>query len=128
VTLIKMLLAAKAPGVLPEHTRELIDTLLWKITEADGKYNTRYKTGGALECDDKSQLWHEHVYQKSKMIEALLNARSEAVDAILSDATGCTVTVDEHMCLSKFDGEYGWERYRRAGLEVFDTVTRERKV
>ena len=64
-----MLLSIESPEVLPEHVRELIDCLLWKITEADGKWNTRYKTIGALECIDKKQLRHEHVYQKAKMIE-----------------------------------------------------------
>lgn len=127
-TLMKLLLASKDTGILPEHVRALIDTLLWKMTEADGKYNTRYKSGGALKCIDKSQLRHEHVYQKSKMIEALLNADLEAVDSILNDAIGCTVTVDEHLRLGKYDSEYGWERYRKAGLEVFDAVTGRRKI
>jgi hypothetical protein len=129
VTLIKILLVCeKPPTVLPEHVRELIGTLLWKITEADGKYNTRYKTRGAIECTDKSQLQHEHVYQRRKMIDLLLNANPEAADDILSEAVGCTVTVLEHNLLSKCDSEYGWDRYRRANLEVFDTVTKERKV
>ena len=128
VILIKVLLANREDGILPEHIRELIDTLLWKLSEADGKYNTRYKTNGVLACTDRSQLRHEHVYQKSKMIEALLNAEQDDVDNILSDAIGCTVTIDEHARLNKYDGEYGWERYRKAGLEVFDTATNERKV
>jgi hypothetical protein len=61
VTLIKSLLANKQPEVLPDHVSDLIDVLLWRITEADGKYNTRYKSSGALECANNSQLRHEHV-------------------------------------------------------------------
>lgn len=126
--LIKMILANKTAGVLPEHIRSLIDTLLWRITEADGKYNTRYKTRGAINCTDKNQLRHEHVYQKARMIEALINADPDAVDTILDDAIGCTVTNEEHRHLNEFDCEYGWERYRKAGLEVIDMINHERKV
>ena len=48
-----MLLASNNPKA-SEHIQDLIDTLLWRITEADGKYNTRYKTNGAIGCSDKS--------------------------------------------------------------------------
>jgi hypothetical protein len=61
------------------------------------------------------------------MIEALLNAKPEDVDYILKDAVACVVTVDEHERLKQFDNEYGWERYRKAGIEAFDMVTGERK-
>lgn len=125
---MKQVLSIKSPEVLPEHVRELIDCLLWKITEADGKANTRYKTRGALECTDKRLLRHEHVFQKAKMIDALLKAEPGAVDRILQDAIGCIVTADEHDRLKMFDGEYGWERYRKAGLEVQDMVTHKRVI
>ena len=55
-----MLLSNNSPKT-SEHIQDLIDTLLWRITEADGKYNTLYKTSGAIGCSDKSQLRHEHV-------------------------------------------------------------------
>jgi hypothetical protein len=126
--LIKMLISIDSHEVLPEHIRGLIDYLLWKITEADGKSNTRYKTSSALECSDRRLLRHEHVYQKAKMIEALLRANPDAVEGILDDAVGCTVTAHEHALLSRFDGEYGWERYRKAGLQVLDLATMQRKV
>jgi len=125
--LIKMLLANNSPDV-SEHVEDLIDILLWRITEADGKYNTRHKTTGALACTDKSQLRHEHVYQRSKMITALVRAEPGEVDTILKDAIGCTVTEDEHALLLEFDGKYGWERYRQAGIVVMNTETGERVV
>lgn len=62
------------------------------------------------------------------MIEALLKAEPSAVDCILQDAVGCIVTADEHDRLKVFDGEYGWERYRKAGLEVQDMVTHKRMI
>lgn len=50
-----------------------------------------------------------------------MNAKLEEVDGILKDAVGCVVTRDEHTRLKAFDQEYGWERYRKAGLRVMDT-------
>ena len=37
VTLIQYLLAEKKPEVLSAHYRELLSTLLWKVTEADSR-------------------------------------------------------------------------------------------
>ena len=89
VTLIKYLLAEKKPEVLPAHYRELLSTLLWKVTEADSrKYKTRFQTQGALGCSDKANLRHEHVFQRSKMIAALEKAAPHEVDDILKDAIG----------------------------------------
>jgi len=83
VTLIKYLLAEKKPEVLPAHYRELLSTLLWKVTEADSrKYKTRFQTQGALGCSDKANLRHEHVFQRSKMIAALEKAAPHEVDDI----------------------------------------------
>jgi hypothetical protein len=113
---------------LPDHVSDLIDVLLWRITEADGKYNTRYKTSGALECADRRQLRHEHVYPRSRMIDALLRAKPEQVDDILMDAIGCTVTREEHERLHKFADQHGWDRYRKAELVVIDTDTGERLI
>lgn len=122
--LLKLVLANKdAPDVMEEHVGRLLGELVWKLTEADGKYATKYKTTGAINCSDKSQLRHEHVYQRAKMIDALLNGQTHEVDGILNDAIGCTVTIDEHRRLENCDHEYGWERYRKAGLQVVDTAT-----
>src|SRR5437660_1282170 len=73
ITLIKYLLAAKQPDVLPAHRRELLGVLLWKLTEAESshKHITRFRSQGALDCGDKAKLRHEHVYQQEKMIAAL---------------------------------------------------------
>lgn len=129
VALIKYLLAEKKPEVLSSHSRELLDVLLWKITEAEShKHKTRFKSEGALGCSEKARLRHEHVFQRSRMIAALEKAAPHEVDDILKKAIGCTVTVEEHTRLSKFEKEYGWERYRKAGIVVIDTQTGERVI
>ncbi len=78
-----------------------------------------------MDCTDKAKLRHEHVFQRSKMIADLEQAAPHEVDKILESAIGCTVTVEEHTRLSEIDKEYGWERYRKAGIVVIDTQTGE---
>lgn len=128
ILLIKLLLENRKPEILSQHYRELLTVLLWKLTEAEShnKYKTRFQTEGAIACRDAIKLRHEHVHQRSKMIDRLLDAKLEEVDGILENAVGCTVTIDEHARLAKCDDEYGWDRYRKAGLVVIDTATGER--
>src|SRR5271154_1761110 len=100
ITLIKLLLSIDRPEVLPKHLEELIDKMLWKITEADGKYNTRYRSDRASRCGNAKLLAHEHVYPKKAMIKRLHSAKSEEdIDQILSTAVGCTVMRDENLLL-----------------------------
>lgn len=123
-TLVRLLLANKQlPDVLEKHIRDLLDTALWKYTEADGKYNTRYQSVGALNCNNKGQLRHEHVYPRAVLIDALIK-RPEEIDEILPLAIGCTVTSDEHCRLTPFDKTHeGWGRYLQAKVTVIDTHT-----
>jgi hypothetical protein len=85
---IKLVLNFYAPEVLPDHIRDLIDTMLWKLTEADGKYNTRYRSQVALNSSGK--LIHEHVYPKKQMIDRLVDAGSEReIDELLGAGRYC---------------------------------------
>jgi hypothetical protein len=121
--LVKVLLGSRGPTVLDRHIKELLTILLWKLTEADSpKYKTRFQSRAALERLLGDKLHHEHVYQRSKMIEELFRASPEKIDEILALAVGCTITLDEAGRLLLFDSDYGWERYRKAGIEVLDTA------
>jgi len=44
------------------------------------------------------------------------------VDSILHGAVCCVVTKEEHALLERFDAEYGWGRYRKAGPMVIDKL------
>ena len=119
--LVKILLSSREPAILTTHLRELLTILLWKLTEADSaKYRTRYQSTEALR-DSGGKFHHEHVYQRAKMIDALLKAQPDQVDGILDLAVGCTITRHEAERLRRFDDDYGWERYRKAGIEIMDT-------
>jgi hypothetical protein len=123
-SLVKLILANRTPEMLSKHYRELLRILLWKITEAETeKHETRFQSQGALDVGKNGTLRHEHVYQCSQMIDKLLSAEPGAIDGILSMAIGCTVTLEEHTRLNKFDNYYGWERYKRAGILVKNIET-----
>jgi hypothetical protein len=122
VALTNILLAAKdTPEILPKHLNELLRILMWKLTQAESStHRTRFQSQDALKFRDKGNLRHDHVFQCVKMRDMLL-AHPERADEILDIAVGCTVTLAEHEHLHDFDEEYGWERYRKAGIVVMDT-------
>jgi hypothetical protein len=109
----------------PPHKREFLSVCIWKITEAHGKYYTRFKSRAAL-ASDRSNLAHEHVYRQKLLINKLLASPQDA-ESILSKAIGCTVTREEHGKLTVFDQAHpnadGWQRYKEVGIEVIDTLT-----
>ena len=122
-TLVKGLL--QMPGLIPEHRREFLKLALWKVTEAEGraKYKTQLRSRAALCSPPGTNLEHDHVFQRSLMVDALLSASPDAVDTIVKGAVGCTITKQEHDRLKQFGHLDGWDRYWAAGIVVVDTQT-----
>lgn len=123
VNAIKAILPA---DLYPAHKRELLDICIWKITEADGKWRTRYRSLGALEASADTKLQHEHVVEKQKIVSELILG-NDSVENIVARAVGCVVTKDEHVRLtsvSRHDSSLdGWNRYKAGGVRVFDLKT-----
>mgnify|MGYP006865058110 CR=1 FL=1 len=117
----KAIAAISKLDLYPAHKKELLSVCIWKITEADGKFNLRYWSEGALSAS-KSELRHEHVYERKELIERLM--RGENVDVISALAIACVVTRAEHSRLSALPEsvQTGWERYREAGVRVYDVA------
>jgi hypothetical protein len=71
-------------------------------------------------------LQHEHVYERSQLVDALLQSPEEA-DSIAEMAVACTVTKTEHATLAavcRANPELiGWARYNAAGIRVLDVTT-----
>lgn len=107
----------------PAHKRELLSTCIWKITEADGKFRTRFRSIGSLNTNIGTKLQHEHVIERRKLISQLLDG-TKNVDDVAEEAIGCVVTREEHVQLnvvSRLDPNLGgWSRYVQAGIRVFD--------
>lgn len=119
VTIIKALLREE---LYPAHLREFLSNALWKITEADGKYKTQYRSRAAMTAP-RNQLQHEHVFRREKMVDAIL-AQPDQVDTIVARAVGCLVTKEEHARLHDIVGDVdGWQRYKLAAIEVIDLAT-----
>jgi len=120
ITAIKAILPL---ALYPAHKKELIGICIWKMTEADGKFNTRYRSLGSLESERGVKLQHEHVLEMKKLIADLIE-RGEDIESVVAKAIGCVVTRDEHSILSAVSKNepnlHGWERYKRAGIRVFD--------
>ncbi len=107
--------------------RELIDVCIWKITEVDGKYHTRYRSEGSLHITDRSKLHHEHVVERRDLIDALLD-NPGSYKSILDTAVGCVVTREEHALLTSLSKKtpslHGWARYKAANIKVYDLMSK----
>jgi|SRR5580658_9838216 hypothetical protein len=107
VLLFEYLLAEIKPAVWLRHRQELLNALLWKITEAEApKLETRFQSLGASIGSDEVKMRHDHVYQRSKMLAKLEKPRAHKVDSILKKPFGCTVTPKEHNRLAEFAKKY----------------------
>ena len=106
------------PDALVQHKRKLLDRALWMLTEVDGKYNIRYYSKKAFKIRDKKQLRHEHVYPRKFIIDSLFEDPGNYSNIIDEHAIACIVTKDEHDTLD--NNTDGWERYKRAGIDVLD--------
>jgi len=104
------------------HRREILSVLIWKLTEVDGKYRTRYRSAGVLSAEIVP-IEHEHVVTRKELIDRLI-AEPHRCDQILDEAIGCLVTKAEHKRLKDSDAANpnlrGWARYRAAGIVAID--------
>ncbi len=96
-------------------------------TEADGKFNTRYRSRSAIGAVPKL-LNHEHVVTRKALIAEMI-AAPERVDEVMASAVACCVLRDEHQRLAAVERAdptlVGWARYRAAHIEVIDQATGE---
>jgi hypothetical protein len=99
--------------------RKVVDTMLWNITGAFGKFHTKYISEGA-KLSKGDPLRHEHVFTKKSLINRIMD-KTEDLDKILLDAIGCVVTKYEHERLhNKGKDEEGWKRYIKAEVGVWE--------
>ncbi|MEO8381116.1 MAG: hypothetical protein ABI779_15745 [Acidobacteriota bacterium] len=111
-------------NILEWHKRDVINGMLWSITQARGKYTTRFRSTAASNARPGTKLQHEHVVTRKALTDAILREPQRASE-LLGTATGCVVTIDEHTRLTRITREQphlrGWERYTAAGIEIIDT-------
>jgi hypothetical protein len=122
-SVINAVQAILAADCIEAHKKDLLDICIWKWTEIDGKWNTRYRSEGAMKKENWKVVQHEHVFQRKNLIQLLLKNVSE-IKTIMENAIGCLVTKDEHELLTRISKAHtdidGWERYKNAGIPVYD--------
>jgi len=128
---IRYILKIPNSEVLEKHKKDLLDEMIWKLTEAGGKHNQRYISEG-VDLKRKSGDWSikglrlEHVYTRKSIISELLACPSD-MNSILEKAIGCVVTAEEHDKLPHRD-YFGWDRYKQAKIRVWDTQLNQWKI
>ena len=123
VALANSVLSVREKMLLP-HLREVLSIAVWKYTECDGKYTTRYRSEGALFASS-SEVHHEHVITRKAIVDRLLQDPANT-QSILASSIGCVVLRSEHRLLAvaeKADKTLaGWDRYQVAGVAVWDLL------
>jgi hypothetical protein len=123
IRLAESVLAAE--GLTLAHRREALSLAVWFYTEADGKWNTRYRSAAAVGASPKV-LNHEHVVTRRSVVDRLL-ADPERCAETLQSAVACCVLREEHQELTALEranrGLEGWGRYIAAEIDVVDLLT-----
>lgn len=112
-------IATIGAGVLPKHKYKLLSFVVWIATEANGKYDTRYVSEAIYK--GMGPVQHEHVLPIKYLVGRMLE-RPGTIAQVLDGAIACLVTVEEHRLLTNESTGQGWDRYRRAGIRVFDRL------
>ena len=120
--------AIRSDGLHPQHRVRIAKQAVWFATECDGKLTPRMRTRAAMEYDGPnhySALQHEHVTPLRVLVERM-HASPGDIEMIVREAPACLVTREEHQRLTPLDRtQYGWDRYRVAGIDVLDAMTGE---
>ena len=112
------------------HRKKMLKEVLWWISEADGKYATRFRSQAVVKLAENNpksneKVQHEHVFPRAKVADELLTRRIELLqnpselETILDATVGCVVLASEHRKLN--DKAEGWKRY--ANVPVWDMST-----
>lgn len=111
--------------ILP-HKKRILSEVLWFLSEADGKYGTRFRSKEVVRLATDEPLstvriQHEHVYPRASVSAQLLDNiefyknNTDELELLLDETVGCIVTEEEHSSLLKGSG---WQRY--ANVPVYD--------
>jgi hypothetical protein len=102
----------------PLKKRMLVHSI-WEVAKATGDFRGRYRSEGVIRSVGV-RIQRDHIYKKSALVEELLST-SPDLDRVIERARCCVVTIDEHRRLHDVDGGLeGWDRYKAAGVIVYD--------
>ena len=94
--LARLVLASEE--LLHRHKKKILSEVLWFISEADGKYTTRFRSAEVVrlareEPTSLTRIQHEHVFPRKKVTERILkdSNRLLACPSLLDDLLDETV-------------------------------------
>ena len=112
------------PVALAMKKRMLVHGI-WEVAHATGDFLGRYRSEAVIR-NPGQKIQRDHIYQKRTLIEELLGP-SPDIDSIVERACCCVVTEEEHGKLHTVSRRLdGWERYKAAGVVVYDMKTETR--
>lgn len=104
------------------HIKKFLDLVVWLVTEKDGKYNQRFISIGVKNKISVEKPILEHVNTRKSVIKMMIE-KPNNIDSILKNIKSCLVTKEEHYILNNIDESVkGWDRYKRAGIKVYDKL------
>ena len=116
--------------------KKFMDELIWHIGTVDGqiglvykKYDLKHRSEGVvrLGIGDTKKLHQEHVIPRKILKNKLVDAKNiKEINKILKKIKVCVVTREEHKRL-ELTKKFGWEKYKSAGIKVFDVSGKEPK-
>ena len=101
IALAKFALQSRELDVRPEIRTEVMRLYVLPLVThgtAPSKYETRFRSRGALDIVDPARLQHEHVFTRKWLIDKMQsNPTDDVIEWIMTNLTiSCTVTVEEH--------------------------------
>jgi hypothetical protein len=104
--------------------RTMLIQAIWQVAECTGSFYSRYRSERVIKRQGL-RIQRDQIYKKPTLIAELLAAQRD-LDAIIQQAQCCVVTEDEHRKLHKVDTRLdGWDRYRAAGIAIYDMASRK---
>jgi hypothetical protein len=105
---------------LPIKKRMLVHGI-WEVAVATGGFCARYRSEAVIQTVG-AKIQRDHIFKKKALITELLGPNPD-IEKIIERGRCCIVTTDEHRKLHDVDESLdGWERYRVAGIVVYDML------
>jgi hypothetical protein len=72
--------------LLTAHRKKMLKEMLWLISEADGKYSTRFRSAEVVRLardqpNSEARIQHEHVFPRAEVADRLLRERQALLRA-----------------------------------------------
>lgn len=107
--------------------KNVINLMIWHISGSDAAEKNRYITEKAKNSPESETISAQVNPLGNLAVKILENPLS--FDTIMQSVISCTVSKEELKELGRIDKEFpgteGWQRFKKAGIMIYDTETME---